>query len=121
MSEVGKRIRKYRLEHYMTMEDLAKAIDTVPQNIYKYEHGIITNIPLSKIRKMAGVFGVSELDIVGWETPEKFVSNDEREPIPESLGHISLEEEVLLNAYRLKPDVIKDAVWRLLDIPRPKE
>lgn len=43
------------------------------------------------------------------------------ETVPASLGHISLEEEVLLNAYRLKPDVIKDAVWRLLDIPRPKE
>ena len=35
--------------------------------IYKYENGIVTNIPLDKIEKMANLFNVSPSELTGWE------------------------------------------------------
>ena len=65
--EIGEKIRCYRERHGLTQEDLAKALGTTPQNIYKYEKGIITNIPLDRIEKMAEVFDVSPSALTGWD------------------------------------------------------
>lgn len=61
----GKIIKKLRLDHDMTQEELAKKLNTTKQTIYKYENDVITNIPADKIKSMAEIFGVSPVEIMG--------------------------------------------------------
>ena len=42
---VGDRIKLRRKEIGMSQTDLANEVGSTKQNIYKYENGIITNIP----------------------------------------------------------------------------
>jgi len=62
----GDRIKLHRERLRMTQAELAKRLNTTPQNIYKYENGIITNIPLSKIEQMARIFDIPPERLTGW-------------------------------------------------------
>lgn len=69
---VGEKIKKYRLEHGFTLEDVAAAAKTSRQNIHKYESGLITNIPPEKIEAIANLLRTTPADLMGWEEePEK--------------------------------------------------
>ena len=50
----------------MTLDDVAKYLGINRQAVYKYEQGIVTNIPLDKIEKMAVLFGTTPDYIAGW-------------------------------------------------------
>lgn len=45
MSLSGDRIRELRIQHDMTLDDVAKYLGINRQAVYKYEQGIVTNIP----------------------------------------------------------------------------
>ena len=62
----GQRIRSKRTELGLTQSELAEKVDSTKQNIYKYERGIITNIPSDKIELLADALGVSAAYIMGW-------------------------------------------------------
>ena len=64
--KVGEKIRYLRELNGLTQEDVAKKLHTTPQNIYKYEKGIIQNIPTANIVTMAEMFSVSPSELVGW-------------------------------------------------------
>lgn len=64
---IGERIKLLREEKNLTQTELAEALKTTKQNIYKYENGIITNIPSDKIEQMALYFHVSPAYIMGWD------------------------------------------------------
>lgn len=64
---IGNNILKYRVMADLTQEDVAKHIKVSPQAVYKYEKGIVTNIPIDKILLMAELFGVSPSDLTGWD------------------------------------------------------
>ena len=64
----GEAIRDLRKKSGMSQEELARRIGTTKQAIYKYENGIVTNIPSDKIEAMSKIFGVSPAVIMGWET-----------------------------------------------------
>jgi repressor LexA len=63
---IGERIKALRESYKMTQTDLAERIGTTKQNVYKYENGIITNIPSDKIEQIAKLFDVSPAYIMGW-------------------------------------------------------
>lgn len=63
---IGKRIKSLRIEKKLTQEELALAVNSTKQNISKYENGIITNIPMTKITEIAKFFGVTPAYLVGW-------------------------------------------------------
>lgn len=65
--DIGYLIKKERLRNNLSQEEVAKAIDSTKQAVYKYENGIVTNIPMDKIEKMAQLFGVSPAYLMGWE------------------------------------------------------
>lgn len=70
---IGDRIKELRETNKLTQTELAEKIGTTKQNIYKYENGIITNIPSDKIELIAKLFDVSPSYIMGWtekSTPE---------------------------------------------------
>ena len=68
MSLTGDRIREMRLQHNMTLDDVAKYLGINRQAVYKYEQGIVTNIPLDKLEKMATLFGTTPGYLAGWST-----------------------------------------------------
>lgn len=64
---IGDRIKELRMKSGMTQEEAGKYIGISKQNLYKYENGIIENIPSDKIEKMAELYRVSPSYIMGWE------------------------------------------------------
>ncbi|HAB01075.1 MAG TPA: transcriptional regulator [Ruminococcaceae bacterium] len=64
---IGERIRQLREERKISQTELAEAAETTKQNLYKYENGIITNIPTDKIEKMAKKLSVSPAYLMGWK------------------------------------------------------
>jgi transcriptional regulator with XRE-family HTH domain len=67
--EIGEKILHYRTLCGMTQEQVANKLQTTPQNIYKYEKGIIKNIPLQSIVIMSELFGVSPAELAGIAEP----------------------------------------------------
>lgn len=66
MSTSGERIRALRLQHRLTLDDVAKYLGVGRQAIYKYEQGTVTNIPLENLEKMATLFGTTPGYLAGW-------------------------------------------------------
>lgn len=66
---IGDRIRNLRKTRKMSQGELAEKIGTTKQNIYKYEHGIITNIPSDKIEQLAKILDTTPGYLMGWENP----------------------------------------------------
>jgi transcriptional regulator with XRE-family HTH domain len=64
---IGHLIKMERLRNKLSQEEVAKAIGSTKQAVYKYETGIVTNIPMDKISKMASLFGVTPAYLMGWE------------------------------------------------------
>lgn len=64
---IGEKIKKLRLKNDLTQEELANKLNTTKQNIYKYESGIITNIPSDKIEKLAEILHTTPAYLMGWE------------------------------------------------------
>ena len=79
MSLAGDRIRELRIQNNMTLDDVARHLGINRQAVYKYEQGIVTNIPLDKIEKMATLFGSTPDYIAGWseEPPD--------DPVPKTI------------------------------------
>ena len=72
---IGKRIKEERLKRKLSQEDVAKAISSTKQAVYKYESGIVTNIPTDKLEKIAQLFEVTPAYLMGWEdTPSPDVT-----------------------------------------------
>lgn len=69
---IGERIKMAREAKGMSQEDLGKSFGATKQTVYKYETGIITNIPLDNLEKMAVALGVSSAYLAGWENTEEY-------------------------------------------------
>lgn len=64
---MGDRIKKARTGKGWTQEQLGALCGTTKQTIFKYETGIIEDIPLSRVEKLARVLDVSPAWLVGWD------------------------------------------------------
>lgn len=63
---VGKRIKELRERQCLSQVDLADKISVSKQTLYKYENGIVTNIPADKIERLAIVLNTSPGNLMGW-------------------------------------------------------
>lgn len=98
--KIGDKIKYYREAMQMTQEELAAMVNTSPQNIYKYEKGIVTNIPLTRIEQLAEIFGISPNTLTGWEEPHNILSIPGIMPLPANksyplLGNIACGTPIL--------------------------
>jgi len=91
----GKLLKQRRELCGLTQSELADKVGTSKQNIYKYETGIVTNIPIPRIEKLATILGVSAEELAGWNEPVSDSSN------------CTTDELELLSYYRLMPDLDK--------------
>lgn len=73
---IGSRIKLLRTDSGMTQEELATAAHTTKQNIYKYEKGIITNIPSDKIVQIAEALDTTPAYLMGW-SDDDFAETEE--------------------------------------------
>lgn len=63
---IGHRIKEMRLANGLTQDELAARIHTTKQTIHKYENGIITNIPSSKVEAIANALETTPDYLMGW-------------------------------------------------------
>ena len=112
---IGNRIKNLRIQVGLSQSKVAEMIGTIKQTIYKYETGIITNIPSDKIEQLARIFKVSPSYIMGWEDEEQKSNN-----IAISTHFkISPHEKELVVAYREHPES-QLVIDKILDIDKPK-
>lgn len=67
MNTIGDRISSLRNHRGMTQAELGEAIGESKQTIYKYERGIITNIPLQKVEAIARALRCPPVALTGWD------------------------------------------------------
>ena len=82
--KIGERIRAERRRMKMSQDEVALALETTKQAIYKYEKGIVENIPPEKVERLAELFGVTPAYLIGW-SEEKQETEEAQERIPSSL------------------------------------
>lgn len=103
---IGERIKQLRDEKKVTQTELAEIAKTTKQNIYKYENGIITNIPSDKIELIAKYFKVTPSYIMGWnnnrlsaEKDKASRSDNKWEALENQLNNLTDEELTELYNY----------------------
>lgn len=64
---LDKNLRTLRKRKGLTQEALAKAAGIRPQTIYKYEKGIVKNIPHERIEALASALETTPSRLLGWE------------------------------------------------------
>lgn len=65
--KIGNRIRTLRIKNEMTQMELAQKIGSTKQTIYKYENGIVTNIPYDKLNLLAEALRTTPVELIGWK------------------------------------------------------
>lgn len=103
---IGEKIKHLRIKSGLTQDDIAKSTGTTKQAIYKYENGIVTNIPTDKIEKMAVLFGVTPSYLMGWDDEQK-----ENPPLPDGLTE---DERFWVEIYRNVSPEIQDLLLKMV-------
>ena len=62
----GHRIKHLREKLGMTQTELGDAVGTTKQTIYKYETGVVTNIPLDRLGRIADALETTPGYLMGW-------------------------------------------------------
>lgn len=68
ITTVGERIKGLRKQYGMSQTELASLIQSTKQNVYKYENGIISNVPSDKIEAIAKALHTTPAYLMGWGT-----------------------------------------------------
>ena len=66
---IGEKIKLLREQANLSQAELAEKVSTSKQNIYKYEKGIITNIPSDRIELIANILNTTPAYLMGWNDP----------------------------------------------------
>lgn len=96
---IGEKIKLIREKKGASQIELAEAIGTTKQTIYKYENNIISNIPSDKIELIAKYLGVTPAYLMGWEDEKE---EGTTESLFEKFGNIN---PVKLKKFRLLGEI----------------
>lgn len=103
---IGERIRQARENAGYSQVMLADRINVSKQTLYKYETGVVTNIPSDKIEAIAAATHTTPAFLMGWkEKPRRF-------PI---LGAVACGEPILMECdfdLYVEKDIKADFVLR---------
>lgn len=111
---IGHLIKEQRLRNNLSQEEVAKAIGSTKQAVYKYENGIVTNIPMDKIETMASLFGVTPSYLMGWDEAPNLNIQLFAENSPEE-HRLTEGERLWLELYRrVSPDT-RNLLIKLVD------
>ena len=116
---VGEKIKKVRESKNIAQVDLANQVGISKQTLYKYENGIITNIPSNKIESIAKALETTPAYLMGWDDTQitiDYSSIDNIIPMPNMvkvplLGDIACGEPITaeenIETYLNMPEKIK--------------
>ena len=90
IGSIGERLKALRLKSGLTQEEVGRHAHISKQTLYKYENGIVTNIPADKIELLATIYSVTPAYIMGWATPTTSLPSDAYRYVPESVAARSL-------------------------------
>lgn len=80
--ELKERIKMKRKENRMTLDAVAEASGVTKSTIYKYENGIVTNIPSNRLEALAKALHTTPGYLMGWEedsrTTDKYIDATEK-------------------------------------------
>lgn len=65
---IGAKIKELREAKNMSLDDVAKLCCTTRQTIYKYENGIVTNIPYDRIILLSKALNTTPAFLLGFST-----------------------------------------------------
>jgi transcriptional regulator with XRE-family HTH domain len=101
---LGEKIHSLRMQHNMTMEDLAREIGVQRSAVNKYEKGLVVNLKRSTILSLCKVFNVP---------PSYFLDDDDLPLTPEECQLVML--------YRGADDRAKEDATRTLSEHQKKD
>ncbi len=93
---LGEKIRYLRKARGMTQQELAEKLHTTKQTIGKYEQGIVTNLPLSRIDELAQALSTTPAYLMGWEEDKDYTSS--KALLKAEIENMSEEQAALLLA-----------------------
>lgn len=73
---IGERIKELRLQQEISQTELAERINVSKQTLYKYETGIVTNIPSDKVEALATALNTTPAYLMGWDDTIKNKNED---------------------------------------------
>ena len=109
-TRIGDRIRQRREELDLTQEELASKIGTIKQTVYKYEHGVVSNIPSNRLAEIASALAVPADFLLNGNEPD----NEAKMSIGEKIGELALTEGMNLRQLAIKADVPYNTVYALV-------
>lgn len=121
MKAFGLRVRKYRTEREMTLQELAdKCGYTSRASINKIENGEV-DVPTSKVQLIADALGVSPLDLMGKrDEPDSYYLNEETAQIAQQI-YEDKELRALFDAARDADPEALQAAQAMLKVLKRKE
>ena len=90
VGSIGERLKALRLKAGLTQEEVGQHVHISKQTLYKYENGIVTNIPADKIELLATIYSVTPAYIMGWATPTAELPSAPYRYVPASVAAGSL-------------------------------
>lgn len=90
IGSIGERLKALRLKSGLTQEEVGRHAHISKQTLYKYENGIVTNIPADKIELLATIYSVTPAYIMGWATPTTELPSAPYRYVPASVAAGSL-------------------------------
>ena len=90
IGSIGERLKALRLKSGLTQEEVGRHAHISKQTLYKYENGIVTNIPADKIELLAAIYSVTPAYIMGWATPTTELPSAPYRFVPASVAAGSL-------------------------------
>lgn len=106
---LGEKIKIARENAGLTQEELGKKCGTTKQTIFKYETGVVTNIPLDRLEMIADAVGISAARLLGWEKEQPTVSDGLAEAQQSLIAYAkTLTEEQAVLALRVLKSVVGD-------------
>lgn len=112
MSDLGVKIKEYRIKKGITQAELAKLIDTTMQNVSQYERGI-RKPKIETLQKIAAALDVDVYSIADWDTASQMLENDINSNVLNP--PITSQEMDIIKKYRALDAHGKEVVSYLLD------
>ena len=95
--KIGDIIRQERIRCGLSQEELAKSIGSTKQAIYKYESGIVSNIPMDKVEIIASRLGVTPSYLTGWQDEDEDEENPHELKLVTAFDKLSVEDQIIVS------------------------
>ena len=121
---LGERIRAAREALKMTQEELGALCNTTKQTIFKYEAGVVTNIPLDRLELLSEKLGVTPAYLTGWTTDAALDLPEKLQALSEPFGELNDAGQDKVIGYTA--DLVSSGKYvrtepaRVIPFPKPK-